>query len=568
MPIATATGATIEVDGKALPPAVSDRVAEVAVEHDVHLPASFEVRIADPDRTATTGVPVRIGSTIRISGAAVDGDPRPLLSGEVTAIEAEYAAEAGSFLIVRGFDLAHRLHRGRRTRVFTQAKYSDVVAQVASAAGLAAGAIDDSGQVKDHIPQVGQSDWAFLRELAREIDAEVSIVDGKVNFRSPTNASEAPAQGTYGSRLPLQLIFGEDLLEFRPRVSAVGQVDSVEVRAWDGANKQAIVGSAQAASSSAALADAPASLSKALGSAKLVSVEPRAIDQASADKRAARVAQLVGSTFAEAVGIARGNPEIVAGRAISVSVVGDTFVGSYTLTHTRHRFDERGYRTDFIAGGRQDRSLLGLLRNAEREAVSPPAAALAGVVTAVVTDVTDPIRAGRVKLRFEWLAADYVTDWSRVTMLGAGPSRGAVWLPEVGDEVLVAFEHGDPRRPIVIGGLWNAQDAAPPYGVPNGSGNARAFVSKKGHKVVLDDDDGAAGSIRIETAGGLSMLLDDSGEISVAGPSGSKLTMDTAGAVKLTCNGNVEISAGSMLKLVGSAGVEIKGAIVQLNPPG
>ncbi|MFI5260107.1 MAG: VgrG-related protein, partial [Candidatus Limnocylindrales bacterium] len=530
MPTATATGATVEIDGEALSPTVASRVAEVLVDQDVHLPASFEIRISDPSRTALDDVPVKIASRVKISGSSVDGTPAPVLSGEVTALEAEYS-ETGSFLIVRGYDLAHRLHRGRRTRVFTQVMYSDVAQQIASDAGLDTGVIDQTGQVKDHVPQVDQSDWSFLRELADEIDFELSVVDGALNFHAPTAASEAPSQGTYGSKVPLQLIFGEDLLEFQPRVTAAGQVDTVEVRAWDGLNKQVLVGTAQTDASTASLDQNPQALSGLFGEAKIVSVEPRATDQDSADKRAARIAQQVGTTFAEARGTARGNPEIQAGRAISVSVVGEPFVGSYTLTHSRHVFDERGYRTQFVVSGRGDRSLLGLVRGATG-GNGTAGTGISGVVAGVVTDAGDPQKLGRVKVQFEWLADDYVTDWARVVMPGAGPSRGVVWLPEVSDEVLVAFEHGDVRRPIVIGGFWNSTDTAPPYGVPNGQPNARALVSLKGHKLVLHDEND--GSIELVTPKGISILLDDdNGQISIKAGGGAKLAIDAEGDISI-----------------------------------
>jgi phage protein D len=578
MPAATATGATVEIDGQALEAAVAARVVEVVVEHDVHLPASFEIRFTDQDRTATTDVPVRIASTVKISGASVDGTPAPVMSGEVTALEAEYA-RAGSVLVVRGYDLAHRLHRGRKTKVYTQVMYSDVAQQIASDAGLQTGTIDPTGAVKDHVPQVDQSDWAFLAGLAAEIDYELSVVDGALNFKAPTAASAAPGQGTYGSSLPLQLIFGEDLLEFRPRISAAGQVDSVQVRAWDGLNKQVLVGTADTAASSAALSDDPHALSGLFGAATLVSVEPRAVDQDSADKRAARIAQQVGTTFAEATGTVRGNPAIQAGRAISVSVIGSPFVGSYTLSHTRHVFDSNGYRVQMVASGRQDRSLLGLARGGSAAQGTRTATGgggpLNGVVIGVVTDVDDSRKLGRVKVQFQWLSDDYVSDWARVTMPGAGPSRGLVWLPEVGDEVLVAFEHGDVRRPIVLGGLWNGTDTAPPFGVPNGQPNARAFVSLKGHKIVFHDDND--GSIELTSGKGLSIVLDDvNNKITVTAGGGAKLDISADGDISIASQGKVEIKAGASMSLHGSAGLDlgsdanttVKGQMVQLNPPG
>src|SRR5271157_3881258 len=151
MPAATATGATIEIDGEALSPDVAARVAEVVIEQDVHLPSSFEIRFSDPARTATADVPVKIASRVKVATSSISGEPAPVLSGEVTSLEAEYSG-AGSFLIIRGYDLSHRLHRGRRNRVFTQVTYSDVAQQIASDAGLDTGTIDPTGQVKDHVP--------------------------------------------------------------------------------------------------------------------------------------------------------------------------------------------------------------------------------------------------------------------------------------------------------------------------------------------------------------------------------------------------------------------------------
>ena len=119
------------------------------------------------------------------------------------------------------------------------------------------------------------------------------------------------------------------------------------------------------------------------------------------------------------------------------------------------------------------------------------------MVVALVTDVDDPDRAGRVKLSFPWLSDDYESWWARVAQLGAGDQRGAVWLPEVNDEVLVAFEHGDTRRPYVVGSLYNGVDL-PRLGdglvdASTGAVKRRGFVSKAGHRLVFLDDDAKSG---------------------------------------------------------------------------
>jgi len=109
-------------------------------------------------------------------------------------------------------------------------------------------------------------------------------------------------------------------------------------------------------------------------------------------------------------------------------------------------------------------------------------AKLFGFVPAIVTNNKDPDGWYRVRVRFPWLSnggesGGEETAWCRMATFGAGEDRGGYFLPEVGDEVLVAFEHGDIRRPFVIGSMWNS-DATPPYDNKNGENNIRAFKSR------------------------------------------------------------------------------------------
>jgi uncharacterized protein involved in type VI secretion and phage assembly len=84
-----------------------------------------------------------------------------------------------------------------------------------------------------------------------------------------------------------------------------------------------------------------------------------------------------------------------------------------------------------------------------------------GVVVALVTKV-DGDHPGQVRLHYPWLTDDHQTDWVRIATLMGGHNRGSYFMPEVGDEALVAFEHGDPDQPIVVGRLYNADRLPPP----------------------------------------------------------------------------------------------------------
>jgi phage protein D len=559
--------ASVEVDGSALDAALEPALEQVVVDDHLHLPDTFLLVFRDLDRKVLSQARILIGSQIKIGGTALGGQqPEPLISGEVTAIEAEYDA-VGARAIVRGYDHSHRLHRGRRTETYRNVKDSDIARQVAQRAGIKAGTIDDSKTTHEHVSQANVSDWEFLRARAREIGFEVLVADGKLDFRKPTPSSQAPSDGDFSSHDPLQLVFGQDLLEFRPRITSAEQVKEVKVRGWDPVQKQALVGSAQAGTSSARLSMTPADLARKFGDQTYVSVDRPLSSQAGVDTTAAAIAEQIASAFAEADGVARGNPKLKAGAAVSVSVVADEFAGGYTLTHTRHVFDHDGYRTHLVVSGRQERSLLGLASVGASAGTSsaggPP---IYGVVVALVTNNDDPDKRARVKVKFPWLSDGYESDWARLAVLGAGPDSGAVFIPEVNDEVLVAFEHGDVRRPFVLGGVWNGVDK-PPLGdalFDNGKAKRRGFVSRRGHKLVFFDDAGKSGIALLTSDGKVRLALRESGsEVHLVCQ--GKVIVDAQGDVNVTSKGSVAIEGSQGLTLKSSGTVEIKGSLVKIN---
>lgn len=178
---------------------------------------------------------------------------------------------------------------------------------------------------------------------------------------------------------------------------------------------------------------------------------------------------------------------------------------------------------------------------------------LAGVYPALVTDVDDPDGQGRVRVRFPWRpdpdGAD-ATIWARLATLMAGPDRGTWFVPDVDDEVLVAFEAGDPRRPYVIGALWNGRDDPPVRMDGGGRNNVKAIVSRRDIRITLDDTDGGV-TLRLETPGGQSVELTDTpGAIVIQDNNGNTVKLEAQGitvtaSAKVTVNAaTAEISAG------------------------
>jgi uncharacterized protein involved in type VI secretion and phage assembly len=188
-------------------------------------------------------------------------------------------------------------------------------------------------------------------------------------------------------------------------------------------------------------------------------------------------------------------------------------------------------------------SIVDLIHSTVREAGDRRS--IDGVAVAIVRDILDPEKLGRVKVDFPWRtdagAGVSVTDddtrahsyWARIATLFAGAGRGSFFIPEVGDEVLVAFEHGDPGRPIVIGSLWNSEDTPPETMDGEGKNHLRAIHSRSGHVIRLDDNtEEQAAKVEILSQGGHQLVLDDKGgqekiELTTAG--GHTLTLDDAG---------------------------------------
>ena len=557
--------AQVEIDGSPLAPDLVPSLERVVVDDHLHLPDTFVLAFRDLDRKVLSRARIKIGSQVKVAGTPLGGKlPEPLLSGEVTAIEAEYDA-LGARAIVRGYDHSHRLHRGRRTETYRNVKDSDIAAQIARRAGVQVGTVDNSRTTHEHVSQANVSDWEFLRARAREIGFEVLVADGKLHFRRPVASAEAPSGGDFSSKDPLQLVFGQDLLEFRPRITSSEQVKEVRVRGWDPIKKQAVVGSAAAGTTSAKLSSNPGALASMFGSPVYVAVDRPLSSQGAVDAAAASIAEQIGSAFAEADGLARGNPKLKAGTPVSVSVVAEDFAGGYTLTHTRHVFDHEGYRTELVVSGRQERSILGLTGASAGtgSAGGPP---VYGIVVAIVTNNNDPDKLGRVKLKFPWLADTYESDWARIVQLGAGPNSGAVFLPEVNDEVLVAFEFGDIRRPYVLGGVWNGKDKPPLGGglIDNGKVKRRGFVSRRGHRFVFFDDASKAGIAMLTSDGKVKFALKETGsEVHLVCE--GKITIETKGDMSFKAQGTVTIEGSAGLALKSSGTVEVKGSVIKLN---
>ena len=188
-----------------------------------------------------------------------------------------------------------------------------------------------------------------------------------------------------------------------------------------------------------------------------------------------------------------------------------------------------------------------------------------GLTVGIVTNNQDPDNLGRVKVRFPWLSDEEESHWARVLSPMAGKERGIYFLPEVEDEVLVAFEHGMMEFPYVLGALWNGKDA-PPATNDDGKNNLRVIKSRSGHVIILDDTAGEE-NITIADKTGKNMIVISSKENMISIMADSDITLEsTNGKLKLSGKG-IEIKSGAEIKIEASQNMDVK-AGPQLNIKG
>lgn len=168
-----------------------------------------------------------------------------------------------------------------------------------------------------------------------------------------------------------------------------------------------------------------------------------------------------------------------------------------------------------------------------------------GVYPAIVTDNKDPEGFGRVQVTLPW-AADSGSSryevWARIAVFMAGNNRGAWFIPEVDDEVLVSFGGGDPRQPYVVGMLWNGRDKPPETMDGAGRNNRKVLRSRNGVRITLDDEQGREQLI-LETPGGQRITLKDGpGSLELVDSNGNSIRLEAAG-ITITASAKVTVNA-------------------------
>lgn len=177
-----------------------------------------------------------------------------------------------------------------------------------------------------------------------------------------------------------------------------------------------------------------------------------------------------------------------------------------------------------------------------------------GVAVAIVRQNKDDSGMGRVKVSYPWHSQPQESYWARVAMPMAGGKRGVYFIPEVQDEVLVAFERGDMRFPYVVGSLWNGKDSSPETNA-DGKNDIRVLRSRKGHKLTFND--GSKGLVQLELNDGKKVAIDDDGIVIDDGKGNSVSIQSNGGTISIQAATKLEIKA-PQISIQASGTLELK----------
>ena len=578
-------GCTINLNGAPIDLEVMKQLLDVTVRDSLLLPDTALVRFRDPKGTLVGDRQWTVGGTLEVKFARTEGEQLvTTFKGEIVAIEPEYG-EGDVIVAFRAYDRGWRLNRSRRSATYHDMTASDMVKQVAQKEGLQPGTIEPGGPKYDVFQQSMETNWEFCWRLARLRNLEFVVDDSTCHFRKRETKAAVATLTRNATRED------EPLLMFKPRLSGMGQVQTVEVRNHDPKSRQPVVSKVAEATiphKSPAI-ESRAQAVAALGAGPVVVADRVTDAQDEATEIAKTTLDRLASSFLEAEGAAYGNPAIRAGTTVTLEGV-HQFSGDYVLSETTHRFGGGGrkYRTSFVISGRTTHRFRDLLRT---DGTTDWGSSLViGIVTNNLDkDGETETKLGRVKVKYRGLGDDIESGWARVVVPHAGKDRGMFFIPQVGDEVVVAFEHGDTRRPLIIGSLFNGQDKPPEQllaASSSGGGKDPLFGVKTPHEAYVEsqqqmtlrshekmtievnkDGQKGTGDYTLKAEG----KIDESAGTSIKHAAKTTYEVDAGSSVKIKGTGGITIesSAGITLKgttvdIQANAAVNIKGQMINL----
>jgi len=562
----------VRVDSQALERPVHRDVVEIDVHEEVNKHGRLTLLMQNWDQDTRTvrhsdSGPFKPGVGIAVL-LGYHSDLTSVFDGVVTSLTTHFPRSGRPVLRVEARSRSVQLDFPPRSRQLADVSDADVATAIASDYSLTTDSED--GVTRTFVVQDRISDWEHLRSRASELGWVTYVRGTTLVFRAPA-AADNPREYEYTRNL-VELHLTQDIASAMDSVAGGGwDIDALEALESEvGGTQSGIdVGSrddhATAASDSGWALRDHQHTSPAYGAADAVDAA------AKGEQRRAALAHYTGT------GVVIGEPSIRCDQWLSITGVGDRMSGPHYVAAVRHRLSATGYTTEFQVG-------------VPRPLVPPTASSgsPAGLALGVVEALNDPESLNRVKVRLPWRNDGGEGVWARLATLDAGEESGTLFVPNVGQEVVVGYVDGNASVPVVLGSLHNGKQA-PPEAIDAEKNALRAIITPGKHRFVLDDGDAAG--ITLETGKGHSMVISDSDSaitithkdsgnaitisadgIELNAAQGDVKIISAAGAVKLDsvtlegkASGPSKIESSATFDLKASGPLGLKGALVNIN---
>ena len=566
---------TVKIDGEAIPRAV--RIAGIVVFKGIGKIPFARIEIHDGDPAAQTfeasaGDLFVPGNEVEILGG-YRSEETPIFKGVVVSQQLRVRTPGPSALTVYCRHPLFKATLCRRSRTFGNETDDAIIESIFAEYDVSLINSAPALPAQESLVQFQCTDWDLALARAEANGLLLIPTDDGADLLPPPKSGEAV----------LSLLFGATIVELDAEMDARTQPSEATGLAWDPAAQEAASSTGvEPALPQAGNLDGP-TLADAHGQPDHVA-HPAAISQEELDAFSAarltmrRLARINGRVRCE------GTPDPLPGGLIELAGLGDRFSGHLLVSAVRHAFFRGAWHTD-IQFGNPSKPLLETEENASQPAAAGMLPAIHGLAIGVVAAIhNDPASELRVQLSIPALGDLAAPVWARLAQFDAGDGRGAFFLPEVGDEVVLGFLAGDPRHPVVLGSLYSSGHVAPLD--PTEQNPEKGYLSREGLKLLFNDE---AKSILIETPSGKAVeLSDEAGAIRIEDEHGNKILLDSSGITiesasdlnlksgkdaKVTSGANLDLEAAAQLAVSASASLEIsasgtttiKGALVQIN---
>lgn len=475
-------------------------------------------------------------------------------------------ANGNTQLQVECMDEAVKMTIGRKNQYFDNVKDSDIFDDLISKYGIKSDPEATTLQHKEMV-QHNITDWDFMLLRAEANSMLVNVDDGVIKIAKPKIQKEV-----------LQVNYGSSILEFEAEIDARHQFKSVNAESWDYSNQQLF----KADTSSSSFAEQGNLTAEDIAKA----VSPDNYDMHHSGHKLEQELQdwvdgiMTRSRLAKIRGRARftGFAGIKPGDTVLLSGVGDRFNGKAFVTAVRQDIGDGTWETQIQFG--LDPQRYAFKHTDMNDAQT--AGLVGGIhglqIGVVVQLENDPDGQDRIRVRIPIVDSNAQGIWTRIASLDAGDNRGAFFMPEIGDEVIVGFINDDPNDPVVLGMLHSSNKPAPI--TLQDVNNEKGFTTRSKMHLSFNDE---TKTIRIDTPAGNSITIDEQDmKIEIKDQSQNTFTMKSSG-ITMESPANIDIKAGAVLTLAGGtslsigapslsvkadADVSIQGAVAKLTSSG